>query len=368
MAGNWSEGIIANVTPRKAIHVFELAEAAYERYSTRTNVAFASYPYMLYNTGKNFNLTDYPKADPAHWPPNQSPDNEFRNNHITQLRTTLTTNQDVTRFIKGGGTELYQSAWPDMYTSIEDLLIDALGSSGWMDPALTAGVINVRKPHIAQLRRVAEKLHTIKAAFVLVESRHKSFDSRSDPWYDTIPEAVDAIWTGFDAATWGAWSEDHSTLDANSYIAISGGKYSGWMSATELRVTFNLEIYISGMGWTGYTSAILYGFPLREGLEGGQYNGDFGIFFTCSTTGESGNAVYDDGVVIDSDITSYCGSGHDEEIFIITGDFSETKVKALLNDNANNYLGSQRSETPNWGASYSNVWIEVIPDWKYHVT
>ena len=293
MTRNWTDYPLTVVIPRKKIHITELYQAYEERLrflradSNRTTTAFPL-PVFYYDK-PNAKLwgDDYPKADPAHWPPNESPDNKVRNDHIYNIRYCV---PGAISSTASDGAErpdrVYYSAYSysfvgnfikpdDAYYRPYDAgnnvgfqpFQDALSQADYTDTILTAGSTYVKAVHIDEVRKMMELFSTIYVEPNKVWVRYKQgsggnadedtawsaavsdFDDNDwSDWFLVVPEPEEdwPLWWNNEMAWQNGGYEDQLFAGPIVYGKIAkSSEYSAYVAAQEVKVEFDfdLEIY-----------------------------------------------------------------------------------------------------------------------------
>jgi len=308
MTRNWTDYPLTVVIPRKTIHQTELHNAYEERirFLKKLYPNEASdfpIPTWLYAGGKEWG-DDYPKANPEHWPPKESPDNLFRDNHIENLRYVIPgfgsspdsseapskitylapSAYNLPEFCLVPGDSYYRpyhnaasrgSQGFNIFTNI------GLGvyATGYTDPTLIAGSTIVKSAHINQVRAVIEECSVffVKPKYVYVRFKQ----GFSGSWQSSKAAAISAAATDFDGESWIGWVQaiplvddalpstfpgspygfSHSYLDemfAAPFVMTklrikSDGTYYADIMAQEIKLVFDLDLEIyDAVDWPYY--------------------------------------------------------------------------------------------------------------------
>lgn len=407
MTRNWTDYPITGTTQRKKAHITDLMKAYEERIRLIRNSEYydiwqaEDYPlpspfYYHKSTSKTWGT--YPKADPAHWPPNQSPDNEFKNDHIYGTRGLLVGTISIA-YASGIADPIYildvenvlAFPWSRFYTHFiyktegkykcfpEDsphigatFLTAAIGKSGWMDGGmeLTPGSVYVKTAHIQEQQDCWEQLTDL--AIFPHKWEYRNGSGTSD-WEITM----DAAWSAAKADfTWGSWIEfspgnPPSGIKDRVYISglmqESNGNYRATVGGNELRYTFDLDLEISDMGWNVFpplaAKLVSYGLDTN-------YDEIANVLVSCPTISASNSLTYQDadgrGYLLASDITDNVGNGHSEEAFTFssTNQFSGADFDAVRPIGT----GTRAVVIEEWktgAGSLGNAFIILEPDWHF---
>jgi len=424
MTRRWTDYPLSRFIPIKKIHITELYQAYEERLrflradSNRTTTDFPLPVFYYDKPNSKLWGDDYPKADPAHWPPNDSPDNKVRNDHIYNIRYCVpgaisSTASDgaerpdnvlsysysfVGNFIKPD--DAYYRPYDDANHTGFQPIVDALGQADYTDPTLTAGSVYVKADHVAEVRAMLEQLRVVYVNPTTTHYRSKYIEG-------DYKGTADAAWsdakTKLSAASWSAWTSGTVAYLIRVWMEKSGSIYRGIIIAIEHKFVFDLDLEISGMGWNVLPplSAKLclgaYGLHDYDPAEGWQYTeADEGKTVTsyakCSTTSASVEisraamgsisgscsgfpSTQWKGYVLDADIKSYIGSGHGSQEFIITArdDFSNDEldeVRPTADDDgqAEIELYLSGGADPEYGGKYNmagQCYVVIEPNWKF---
>jgi len=371
MTRNWTDYPLSRFIPIKKIHITELYQAYEERLrflradSNRTTTDFPL-PVFYYDK-PNAKLwgDDYPKADPAHWPPNDSPDNKVRNDHIYNIRycvpgaisstasdgaerpdrVSTLSHSFVGNFIKPD--DAYYRPYDDENHTGFQPIVDALGQADYTDPTLTAGSVYVKADHVDEVRKMLEQLRVVWVNPTVWECRIKEVFVHS---YDTDDAAWAAALTAFADADWSDWQSggyNDNFLFVDLYKA--DGLWRANIIAREHRITFDLDLDSTGMGWSVMppisAKMIMGGYCYARGNESAPTGETIDFYIKCTTTGtelalprdelldgsDPDIYQYQKGYVFDSDISSYLGSSQ-AFIFSTPNGFSESEVDSMRPD------------------------------------
>lgn len=406
MTRNWTDYPITGAIPRKKIHITQLHHAYEERIRLIRNDSGrtpANYPLPTwkYHLGDNKAWgIDYPKADPAHWPPNQSPDNEFRVPHIATMRHVYnqlnytgheispSNLEPLSHNAAGAGSPSLQMIYglnpnnnylPYGYSyngvTTDTVIEVALSQSAYTDIDLTNPNMYVNVVHINQLRAVLELFST---AYILPKTIEWQYRIGSASGKASGDIAWDDANTDWENSSWQGWfSGDLANVKCVGEISKAGSNYAAGIATHKVRITFDLDLEISEMGWNVLP-------PLSAKIISyGRYELDESpsqiIFLKCSTTGASIEIPLFDNykrTIVDADIKSYIGSGHGNEQFIFTAfdDFSLAERNAHkptipTEDGTNTCSSAVRVQRiydsvfyPDW---QSNLLVVITPDWHF---
>ena len=267
MTRNWTDYPLTGAIPRKKIHITELYNGLIERVKG-CGKSWTPLPVFYYDK-PNSKLwgDDYPKADPEHWPPNQSPDNKFRNDHITNVRRyvgAFCTDTDYDAAESGpvplsppdslGFTGCFIKPSDDYYRPYDAVnhggfapLTDALGHADFTDKTLTAGSTYIKAYHVEQIRTVLEHFRVIwvNAQIIYYRLKEALSDVKSTP-----DLAWSAAKTKLAAASWGSWVASNKLNHIRGAILrIATNAYQAEIKIYEQKMYFKLGLEISGMGW-----------------------------------------------------------------------------------------------------------------------
>jgi len=427
MTRNWTDYPLSRFIPIKKIHITELYQAYEERLRflrADSNRTTAHFPLPVFYYDKpNAKLwgDDYPKADPAHWPPNESPDNKVRNDHIYNIRYCVpgaisSTASDGAERPDGVYYGAYSYSFVGNFIKPDDAYYrpydagnnvgfqpfqDALGRADYTDPTLTAGSVYVKADHINEARKMLEQLRTVYINASSIQYRFKFFVTG---YYSTTNAAWAALKTGIANESWSGWGGAPFNIwliDAQFYENGSS-QYRAEMYQLEHRFTFDLDLEISDMGWSvlpplsaklcvaGYAAFEYTADPWNDYDH--LMTADISCMIKCSTTsveldlpqetcedtGPYGHAAPEKarkGYVLDPDIKNYVGNGHGSEQFILTArdDFSSDELDELRPDDPSGaYAMSCKTVawlSPTWCTPPNNMagmcYVVIEPNWKY---
>lgn len=335
--GDWTDiTIIPHLTPRRSVHLTELYDAYRERHKilNATETKFKNtwaLKTFYYNTGKTWGST-YPKADPAHWPPNQSPDNEVRNNHVGFLHSLVL----LGRFAYGYSADWFwrksfeKQETLTYFADLEDVLTTAIGATTYTDDGSVNPFdgpdtdINVRDLHVTEMRSVIEVLKRIIILPTAYENRLKTATG-TDADDDTAWAAAKTDYAG---NSWGSWVSRDPSYDPVVPLGYAKHQRNGGHTyniyTRETRLTFDLDIEISGLDWNLLppisARLTIYGAEKAGGSADYTEWADNGVLLKCEETsdtitlGSSDAATYQ---VLCSDVTDDIGSGHGSEKYIL---------------------------------------------------
>ena len=393
MTRNWTDYPLSGAIPRKKIHITELMEAYEERIRLmRANEWYGIYNYPLpvfiyYHTSPSTGKLwgPYPMADPAHWPPNESPDNKFRNDHIYGTRGLL-----VGWLTYGDGsqarpheilkdTTMLGSARRNFYeyfidvdtgkyicfANVADFLTASIGSANWTDTTLTVGSTNVKALHVQEQRDCWEKLQQIIIGPHIMEYRTKSGYSTG---HVSAAAAYAAAKNDFAGNSWGSWNVSGREVNIWGHVTYSGSDYGASVGGQEVRYTFDLDLEISDMGWSILpplsAKLITYGLDIDD-------DNVSDVLIKCVTTGKTNSLSHQDadgrGYLLDLDITDYVGSGHSEQIFHFSSidEFSSSDLDKVYPGGAGTVLAGTSISQPSTRISPVMAWVILEPNWKY---
>ena len=375
MTRRWTDYPLSRFIPIKKIHNTELQKADEERIrvlrndSDRTTSNFPLPTFYYDKPNSKLWGIDYPKADPAHWPPNHIPDNRVRNDHITGARGMIEATGSASDYISAyPSIELYRQFCKEdgrykAYTSIADII-----GATWTDGSLIAGTTLIKAVHVNELRDAFEKLNSVIILPATYAYRRKVGVSS---WKSTKAAAWTGARTAFLSASWGDWTGGSGDLRLKLTFQQSGSLYQAMITAQELKHTFDLDLEISDMDWTVLpplsASLICYGIDTR-------YQNTTGVFAKCTTTGDTAVMPMQNadgrGYLLVSDITSYVGSGHGSEEFMFSAinEYSSDEIDLL--DHASGLdtqiLVSHEEGKPDTGyGTIANIYIVIVPDWHH---
>ncbi len=410
MTRRWIDYPNTDAIPRKKIHLTELLQAYEERLrflradKNRMDKGEVWYPLPLYKynyaDGKNWGI-DYPKADPAHWPPFESPDNEFRNDIIYGIRKLIhTASAPIT------ASDLVQTgpgAWDYDYMLealqescikvsqigtdhlgysdvLPSLLNEAIGQSDWTDPILYSKddpTPNHPTPtHINELRAVFEYLRYFFILPYTREYREKTASTNNANYNTAWSDAV----TDIQNASWGSWTTLTTQYKSRGDAQLISGTYYVQIKVREWRLTFDLDLEISDMGWNVLPPLIakLCVFQLND------YYDDIDVYYKCLETSDTVNthtvssANANKSQVLIDDISSYVGGGHDSEQFTLSArnEWNTTECNLLKPNVPTDAEGESKivdtlHRSPNWAKFTggmiiaANAFIFLEPNWHY---
>lgn len=394
MSRNWTDYPLNGAIPRKKVHITELHDAYDERHGFihscpgldgRITLATPTWWYRHKTSAPTAyeQWGDYPKADPVHWPPNESPDNEFRNEHIYDVRALL---RGSTGY---GAHAIVESSYVDSefnmaftrpgsstnlsYSSVDsNLLVDAFGSSEFTNATLTAGSLDVYAAHVGELRAVVEKLVLVREINYDWDVRYRKGEGSSDT---SMAAAWSAAMSDYDGNSWSAWGGSISTpLDLpNQPIGLAAQckdngagnspRYQVAIRALQAKYFFDLSSLSLGV-----TASRLL---VRNLATGGNY-GDHGIMagFSLDAGSSWDSAALDNnGGWIEAldDASDLIGESGVEVIVgsdTSDGEYSTTQRNLLYSaTSATKLEGYLWDSSPDPGDS--DVIIEMEPNWAH---
>ena len=346
MTRNWTDyPIVPRLTPRKRIHIEELWGAYKERMDVLSNDDYILRPpvpgTLLYNSDPNIEWDVYPKADPAHYPPNVSPDNKFRNDIVYAMRDTAC-HKDLMEWnylIIGEGSLEYPTCGYFVRMK-DDEVIDKYGCYGhrkdssssifsvfvednslptsWTDNTLTANETNVRAIHIEEIRPFFEAMQWIPRATNKIDTDSRSqirYKSAYGDWDEDRDTAWASAKSAFSSASWSDW-EDDNHIQMSTSLQKSGSDYKFYIYAEELKSEFDLDLNIYGddHDYNDGAKAMLLSTSVALGIDGGYGDVDnYGdVFLKCKETGDVVSATGSESIV-----------ANENDQFIVCDDISE---------------------------------------------
>lgn len=303
MARAWTDGLVTPLVKRKKAHITEMHDAYEERIRFLDQIYASGIPSpdnwgykTISSVNKDWNVSSeyYPKAEPTYWPPNHLTNNLYRNEHIYAIRNSMpgfgctyrSMWEDQNVISWGGGWKLPQfsiSPHDDYYRPYH-----AEGSNGehglnllenvgagedateLTDDDLTAGSVEIRACHIAELQKCFEECSIIHVPPTKVYIRWKWGSGKNDIEYAAWNAAI----TDFNSSSWEDWI-DITLLDPDDFdyrhwrrygespdinyylqagilgwvhedynIGRSGGDYQFVLLAQEVKFEFDLDLEI----------------------------------------------------------------------------------------------------------------------------